>query len=153
MNAFNLAAAFILAYLLGSIPSAVWIGKIFHNMDVRQHGSGNAGATNVIRVLGWKTGIPVLIIDLAKGFTAASLPVLLHVAPHGSAHLDQSSDPDRPYRHSRTYISRLCGLQGRKGSCHSLWSPAGHSAPSHCLLHRSFPPGICLLRGLYQSPP
>ena len=87
MNAFNLAAAFILAYLLGSIPSAVWIGKIFHNTDVRQHGSGNAGATNVIRVLGWKTGIPVLIIDLAKGFTAASLPVLLHVAPHGSAHL------------------------------------------------------------------
>ncbi len=41
-------------------------GKIFHNIDVREHGSGNAGTTNIIRVLGWKTGIPVLIIDLGK---------------------------------------------------------------------------------------
>ncbi len=51
-----------------------------HNIDVREHGSGNAGATNVIRVLGWKTGIPVLIIDLAKGWLAAMLPVFLNLA-------------------------------------------------------------------------
>lgn len=76
---------FILAYLLGSIPSAVWIGKMFHNIDVRQHGSGNAGASNVIRVLGWKTGIPVMIIDPAKGWTAAMLPQLFHIAVPGSA--------------------------------------------------------------------
>lgn len=85
MNMFEIALASILAYLLGSIPSAVWIGKLFHNIDVRQHGSGNAGAANVIRVLGWKTGIPVMIIDLAKGWTAAMLPPLLHIAPSGSA--------------------------------------------------------------------
>ena len=60
MNILNSVLAFLLAYLLGSIPSAVWIGKKFHNIDVREHGSGNAGTTNVIRVLGWKTGIPVL---------------------------------------------------------------------------------------------
>jgi glycerol-3-phosphate acyltransferase PlsY len=57
-----------LAYLLGSIPSAVWIGKIFHDIDVREHGSGNAGATNVMRVLGIKTGVPVLLIDMFKGW-------------------------------------------------------------------------------------
>ena len=75
----------VLSYLLGSIPSAVWIGKRFHNIDVREHGSGNAGTTNVIRVLGWKTGIPVLLIDIAKGWLASMLPVLFHLADPGSA--------------------------------------------------------------------
>jgi acyl phosphate:glycerol-3-phosphate acyltransferase len=75
----------LLAYLLGSIPSAVWIGKSVHNIDVREHGSGNAGTTNVIRVLGWKTGIPVLIIDIIKGWVAAMLPIFFHLAANGSA--------------------------------------------------------------------
>ena len=85
MNILNIVLVFILAYLLGSIPAAVWIGKTFHKIDVRQHGSGNAGSTNVIRVLGWKTGIPVLVIDLVKGWTAAMLPVWFYVAEPGSA--------------------------------------------------------------------
>lgn len=76
--------AFVLAYLAGSIPSAVWAGKVFHGIDVREHGSGNAGATNTVRVLGWKTGIPVLLFDLFKGWLAASLPLFLDAAPHGS---------------------------------------------------------------------
>jgi len=76
---------FILAYLIGSLPSAVWIGKWFHNIDVREHGSGNAGATNVIRVLGWKTGIPVLLIDVAKGALATLLPVYFKLAEPDSA--------------------------------------------------------------------
>jgi glycerol-3-phosphate acyltransferase PlsY len=75
----------VLAYLLGSIPSAVWIGKRFHNIDVRQHGSGNAGTSNTIRVLGWKTGIPVLMIDVAKGWLASMLPVFFNLAEPGSA--------------------------------------------------------------------
>lgn len=87
MNPVNTAAAFISAYLLGSIPAAVWMGKAFHNIDVREHGSGNAGTTNVIRVLGWKTGIPVLVIDLAKGWLAAMLPAFLDLAPKGSSML------------------------------------------------------------------
>lgn len=87
MNIFLASLAAVLAYLLGSLPSAVWIGKHFHNIDVREHGSGNAGATNVIRVLGWKTGIPVLLIDLLKGFLAAMLPAFFHLAEHGSAFL------------------------------------------------------------------
>ncbi len=77
--------AAVLAYALGSIPAAVWIGKRFHNIDVRQHGSGNAGTTNTIRVLGWKTGIPVLLIDIAKGWMATMLPVFFHLADPGSA--------------------------------------------------------------------
>lgn len=77
--------AFLLAYLLGSIPTSVWIGKAFHGIDVREHGSGNAGATNTIRVLGWKTGLPVLLIDVAKGWLAAMLPKFLHLAPDESS--------------------------------------------------------------------
>ena len=80
-----MALSVILAYLLGSIPSAVWIGKRFHNIDIREHGSGNAGTTNTIRVLGWATGIPVLLIDILKGWLAAMLPVFFHLAPPDSA--------------------------------------------------------------------
>jgi glycerol-3-phosphate acyltransferase PlsY len=85
MNVLFTLIAFLSAYLLGSIPTAVWIGKAFHGIDVREHGSGNAGATNTIRVLGWKSGIPVLLIDMAKGWAAAMLPVFLHLAPPESA--------------------------------------------------------------------
>lgn len=85
MNMLNILLAIVLAYILGSIPSAVWIGKLIHNIDVREHGSGNAGATNTIRVLGWATGIPVLLIDVAKGWLATMLPVFLQIADHGSA--------------------------------------------------------------------
>lgn len=70
-------AVIIASYLLGSIPTAVWVGKIFFNIDVRQHGSGNAGATNTIRVLGAGAGIPVFIIDVMKGFAAVELTYLI----------------------------------------------------------------------------
>lgn len=85
MNIITTLISFLVAYLLGSIPTAVWVGKYFHGVDVREHGSGNAGATNTIRVLGWKTGIPVLIVDLAKGSIAALLPHFLKLAPPDSA--------------------------------------------------------------------
>jgi acyl phosphate:glycerol-3-phosphate acyltransferase len=85
MNVVNLLLTLILSYLLGSIATAVWTGKIFHGIDVREHGSGNAGATNVIRVLGWKTGIPVLLIDVLKGCVATMLPVFFNLAGEGTA--------------------------------------------------------------------
>jgi acyl phosphate:glycerol-3-phosphate acyltransferase len=68
-----IVASAIFAYLLGSIPSAVWYGKIFHGVDIRQHGSGNAGATNSLRIFGKKAGIIVLIFDSLKGFLAVYL--------------------------------------------------------------------------------
>jgi acyl phosphate:glycerol-3-phosphate acyltransferase len=69
------------AYLLGSIPTAVWTGKIFYGIDIRQHGSGNAGATNTFRVLGVTAGIPVLLFDVLKGYGAVYLTMLLGIYP------------------------------------------------------------------------
>ena len=72
------------AYLLGSIPTAVWIGKFFYRIDVREYGSGNAGATNTFRVLGKKAGIPVLLIDVLKGFAAVNLAYISDYVPHSN---------------------------------------------------------------------
>lgn len=67
------------AYLLGSVSSAVWIGKLLYGIDVREHGSGNAGATNVIRVLGYRAGIPVLLVDVFKGWLAVQFAVWIPI--------------------------------------------------------------------------
>lgn len=72
----------IAAYLLGSLPWAVWIGRWMYGVDVREHGSGNAGATNVFRVLGKKAGIPVLVLDALKGFVAVNLIYVNWEVPH-----------------------------------------------------------------------
>jgi acyl phosphate:glycerol-3-phosphate acyltransferase len=71
-----IALLLLIAYLLGSIPTSVWIGRRFYGIDVREFGSGNAGATNTFRVLGKKAGIPVLIIDIFKGTAAVALSYL-----------------------------------------------------------------------------
>jgi glycerol-3-phosphate acyltransferase PlsY len=65
--------ALLIAYLVGSIPTAYLAGKLFRGIDLREHGSRNLGATNVYRVMGWKIALLVLTIDIAKG----ALPVLL----------------------------------------------------------------------------
>ena len=67
----------LLAYLTGAIPSAVWVGKIFFNIDVREYGSGNAGATNTFRVLGKGAGIPVLFMDILKGWISVKYVFLI----------------------------------------------------------------------------
>lgn len=67
----------LVGYLVGSIPSAVWVGRTFYGIDVREYGSGNAGATNTFRVLGKKPGIAVLIMDVLKGFFAVKLAYVL----------------------------------------------------------------------------
>mgnify|MGYP000960925741 FL=1 len=68
----------VIAYLLGSIPSGLWIGQHFYNKDIRQLGSGNIGTTNTYRVLGPKAGTVVLVMDILKGTLAASQPYLFH---------------------------------------------------------------------------
>lgn len=73
------------AYLLGSIPNAVWVGKVFFGIDVREHGSGNAGATNTLRVLGKKPGIAVFALDFLKGLLASSLMHLQNEIATGTA--------------------------------------------------------------------
>lgn len=67
----------ILAYLIGSVPTAVWVSKYFFNVDIRDYGSGNAGATNTYRVLGYKWGTVVMVVDMLKGFAAVKLAYLL----------------------------------------------------------------------------
>lgn len=69
----------IIAYLLGSIPSGVWMGKIFFKKDIRQFGSGNTGTTNTFRVLGKKAGVTVLAMDILKGTLATSLPFIFGI--------------------------------------------------------------------------
>ena len=76
MNEFLLI---ILAYLIGSIPTSVWVSKQFFDIDIREYGSGNAGATNTFRVLGSKWGSFVMLVDVIKGVVATSLYLLL---PH-----------------------------------------------------------------------
>ena len=72
------------AYLLGSVPSAVWLGRAFKGIDLREHGSGNAGATNAFRVLGKPIGTVVLLMDMMKGYLAVNLSHLQHEIDGGS---------------------------------------------------------------------
>ena len=74
----------IIAYVIGSIPSSIWIGKSYFGKDVRDFGSGNAGATNTFRVLGKRAGIIVLLLDILKGVTAASLILYMPSVSHGT---------------------------------------------------------------------
>ncbi len=64
---FSLFTVIIICYLIGAIPSSLWYGKLVHQIDIREHGSGNAGATNTFRILGWKAGVLVLLFDFGKG--------------------------------------------------------------------------------------
>ena len=72
----------VIAYLIGSIPTAVWVSKAFFGIDIREYGSGNAGATNTFRVLGSRWGTFVMIIDMLKGVAATSLYILLPYYMH-----------------------------------------------------------------------
>ena len=75
--------ALIAAYLFGSIPTAVWLGQSFYRVDVREFGSGDAGATNTFRVLGAKAGTAVMLIDILKGWTATNLAYFIGISVTG----------------------------------------------------------------------
>lgn len=66
-----LGVVLLISYLVGSIPSSIWVGKLVKGVDIRNHGSGNAGATNTFRLLGWPSGVAVLAIDFFKGFVSS----------------------------------------------------------------------------------
>ncbi|REJ83637.1 MAG: glycerol-3-phosphate 1-O-acyltransferase [Bacteroidetes bacterium] len=101
MLTFSNIAGLLLAYLIGSIPSAVWVGITFYGIDVREYGSGNAGATNTFRVLGKKPGIAVLLMDILKGFLAVKVAYILG---------DYSSDS--PEFIDFELALAVCGLMG-----------------------------------------
>jgi acyl phosphate:glycerol-3-phosphate acyltransferase len=84
MNIFIVIICAIGAYLIGSIPTAVWYARRFHKLEIKEHGSGNAGATNTFRVLGARSGLIVLMIDILKGWLAtrlANVPVWFDAIP------------------------------------------------------------------------
>jgi glycerol-3-phosphate acyltransferase PlsY len=97
----------VFAYLIGSVPTAVWISKSLFGIDIRDYGSGNAGATNTFRVLGSKWGTIVMIVDIAKGALATSLYILL---PH---HLNELH---------RTNLMIGLGLAAVVGHIYPLWA-------------------------------
>jgi glycerol-3-phosphate acyltransferase PlsY len=70
-----IAILLVLAYLIGSVPTAVWVSKWVFGIDIREHGSGNAGATNAFRILGTKAGCGVMLVDMFKGFLAVKLSI------------------------------------------------------------------------------
>ncbi len=71
----------ILSYLVGSIPTSIIVARLKRGIDIRQYGSGNAGGTNVIRVLGWKAGVFVILMDMAKGLFATLVVARLMTGP------------------------------------------------------------------------
>ena len=79
MSTLNYLLVFILAYLIGSFPTGVLVGKIFFHEDIRNFGSGNIGTTNSFRVMGPIAGSAVLIIDVLKGTLATDLPLIFHL--------------------------------------------------------------------------
>lgn len=78
----SVAVIIVLSYLVGSIPGSLWAGKALYGVDLREYGSGNAGATNAFRVLGWKAGAVATVVDLGKGLLAAGvIAPLLRIDP------------------------------------------------------------------------
>lgn len=70
---FSIIIVVLLSYLIGAIPASLWMGKIFFKTDIRKHGSGNSGATNTFRILGWKAGVIVLLFDFGKGLLCTTV--------------------------------------------------------------------------------
>ena len=73
----------IVSYIVGSFPTSMIIGRVTQGIDIREHGSGNAGATNAFRIMGWKSGLVVVTVDILKGWAPPALltPCLLYTAP------------------------------------------------------------------------
>ncbi|MEX0746617.1 MAG: glycerol-3-phosphate 1-O-acyltransferase PlsY [Rhodothermales bacterium] len=109
----SLAVILLLSYLVGSIPGSVWIGKLLYGLDVRSHGSGNAGATNVFRVLGWKAGMLATAVDVGKGLLASGLiaSIRLDTLPSGVEVWE-----------IETVVRMMAGIAAILGHMYPLWA-------------------------------
>lgn len=111
----NLAIVIVLSYIVGSIPTSIIASKIARGMDIRQHGSGNAGGTNVLRVLGWKIGLAVILFDLFKGVVATIFVARLFW------------DPSLPFQNRTpfedfTVVQIICGVAAILGHVWTLFA-------------------------------
>ena len=109
----SLAVILVLSYCAGSIPGSVWVGQGLYGIDVRNYGSGNAGATNVFRVLGWKAGLLATVVDLGKGLLAAGIiaTIRLDDLPSGLE-----------FWHIETFVRMLAGIAAIVGHMLPIWA-------------------------------
>jgi glycerol-3-phosphate acyltransferase PlsY len=109
----SLLVILVLSYLVGSIPGSVWVGKWLYGLDIREHGSGNAGATNAFRVLGWKAGVLATIVDLGKGLLAAGViaTIRLDNLPSGLE-----------FWQVETFVRLLAGMAAIVGHMFPIWA-------------------------------
>jgi glycerol-3-phosphate acyltransferase PlsY len=103
----------IVAYLIGSVPTAVWVSRYFFGIDIRDYGSGNAGATNTFRVLGTKWGIFVMAVDILKGVMAGLLFLLLPAQYLGT---------DSEHELHRTNFQICLGMAAVVGHIFPIWA-------------------------------
>src|SRR5690554_2733815 len=108
------------AYLLGSIPTAVWVGRFYFNLEIREHGSKNAGATNTFRVLGKKAGSLVLAVDVFKGVFAVLTPFLFNTMAWDNDHLIHLKITAGIYVVLGHIFPVFAGFNGGKGVATSL---------------------------------
>jgi acyl phosphate:glycerol-3-phosphate acyltransferase len=108
----TLTIILLLSYLVGSIPASVWIGKCFYGVDVRQHGSGNAGATNAFRVLGWKAGVLSTLVDVGKGLLAAGVIAMIRL----------DALPALPFWEEMTVLRLMAGISAVAGHMYPVWA-------------------------------
>lgn len=110
-----LIVVFLISYLVGSIPTSVWVGKLFFKTDIRNHGSGNAGATNTFRVLGWEAGLFVFLFDVGKGYVCGYWVAQL-------AFLIGSGPVSIPHWNIYAFLSITCGIVAVLGHMYPLYA-------------------------------
>ncbi|MBO6577374.1 MAG: glycerol-3-phosphate 1-O-acyltransferase PlsY [Rhodothermales bacterium] len=109
----SIAVIIVLSYLVGSIPGSILVGKALYGVDLRAHGSGNAGATNTFRVLGWKAGTLATVIDVGKGLLAAGLIATIRIdaVPQGLG-----------FWNAESVIRLIAGIAAVVGHMYPVWA-------------------------------
>lgn len=130
----SLALLLIVSYLVGAFPSSIVYGRLFRKVDVRHHGSGNAGGTNAWRVLGWKIGLPVMVTDVVKGVLASLVISRLPVGP-------------LPFEYQA--IALLCGIAAVIGHVFPIYTKfrggKGVATAAGMLISNAPLPAVCAL--------
>jgi len=142
----SLLTVIFISYLIGSIPSSLWYGKLVRGIDIREHGSGNVGATNTFRILGWKAGILVLLFDFGKGLicTLFVSQLVYHIGS-GPVTFYANWDVD-------SMVLILCGLAAVAGHMFSIYAgfTGGKGAATACgMLYGIEPLSISITLALF----
>lgn len=142
----SLVVVLILCYLIGSLPSSLWTGKIFFGIDIRDHGSGNAGATNTFRILGWKAGTAVLLFDFGKGLLCTGVISRL------AWHIGSGPVTFYPGWEVEAMLLILCGLAAVLGHMFSAYAnfSGGKGVATACgMLYGIEPISISITFGIF----